>query len=198
MHAAALGEAPLRPTFVDFPDDVRCFEDCDELMFGPSLLAAPVVEPGQRTRPLYLPRGPSDWFNFCSGERLAPGVETGIAAPLDRLPLVAPAGAIVVMTDAGDDYARKTEEPSRSLRIFPGLGSGESQFTLVEDDGRSAQGVFTRVRITLAWNPANVRLRVEADGDFDLPYRHIRVVAAKADGRSLRLESAKDAPALTL
>jgi Glycosyl hydrolases family 31 len=39
-------EPVVRPTFFDFPDDPHCWREGDEMMVGPSLLAAPVVEPG--------------------------------------------------------------------------------------------------------------------------------------------------------
>jgi hypothetical protein len=46
---------------------------------------------------------------------------------VDRLPLLAPAGAIVAMTDNGDDYSRLHDEPSRGLRVFPGTADGASR-----------------------------------------------------------------------
>lgn len=46
MHAAAdAGEPVIQPTFRPFDTDPRCFEDCDELMLGPFLLAAPSSTP---------------------------------------------------------------------------------------------------------------------------------------------------------
>jgi hypothetical protein len=42
-------EPIARPTFVEFPDDPRTYDDCDELMLGPALLVASVVEPGATT-----------------------------------------------------------------------------------------------------------------------------------------------------
>jgi alpha-glucosidase len=133
MHAATHGQAVLRPTFVAFPEDELCAEDSDELMLGPFLLAATVVAPGERGRRLYLPRGPASWFDFWTEEVLAAGAETMLAAPLDRLPLVVAEGAILPMTDAGEDYSRLHDEPTRALRIFPGPAAGSRRFVLIED-----------------------------------------------------------------
>jgi alpha-glucosidase len=60
-------EPVVRPTFFDFPDDPHCWREGDEMMVGPSLLAAPVVEPGHVHRKVYLPFG-AHWYDFWSGE----------------------------------------------------------------------------------------------------------------------------------
>lgn len=58
-------EPMIRPTLYDFPDDARCFDENDEMMLGGKLLVASVVEPGQRERQVYLPRGCA-WIDFWS------------------------------------------------------------------------------------------------------------------------------------
>ena len=59
MRAAHESHVPvLTPTFVLFEDDPCCFIDADALMFGPSLLAAPVTAPGAREVEVYLPARP--------------------------------------------------------------------------------------------------------------------------------------------
>jgi alpha-glucosidase len=198
MHAACAGEGPLRPTFVAFPEDARCFDDCDDLMLGPFLLAAPVVTPGERARRVYLPSGPSRWFDFWTEEALDAGAETILAAPLDRLPLAAAQGAIIAMTDAGEDFSRLHDEPTRAVRIFPGPTEGRSRFVLVEDDGISVRGAATRVTFDLTWTPSEVTLAVARSGDYPLPYRSIRVIARQAERRAITLRSAEGAPALVL
>ena len=197
MHRGLNGEAPLRPTFVAFPDDAKCFEDCDDLMLGPSLLAAPVVAPGARARRVYLPKGPSDWFDFWGEERFEPGAEIDVAAPLDRLPLLAPAGAIVPMTDAGADYSKRHDEPSRKVLLFPGMGAGANRFTLFEDDGLSASGPTTKVMLELVWSKARIAVSARVEGAFALPYKSLRIVLRQSERRKLQLTSFAGAPALT-
>ncbi|HWK46978.1 MAG TPA: TIM-barrel domain-containing protein [Stellaceae bacterium] len=162
--AAAGGPAPLRPTFAVFDGDAATEADCDELMLGPLLLGAPVVEQGARSRSAYLPTGPECWFDFWTGERLAAGTVATLAAPLDRLPLVAAAGAIIPMTDEPADFIRLHDEPSRCVRLFPGPGTGNGRFVLVEDDGISADGVPTRIGLELSWTPDEVTLTAIATG----------------------------------
>jgi alpha-D-xyloside xylohydrolase len=99
-----------------WPSDPRALASDDAFMFGPDLLAAPVTGPGQRERELYLPAGP--WIDFWgavaykprSGDlrlrraRVQRGGRTAVLpAPLDRLPLMIRAGALLPLLPAGTD-----------------------------------------------------------------------------------------------
>jgi alpha-glucosidase len=188
MHAAHRAHQPvLAPTFLAFEHDAKCFEDCDAFLLGPSLMAAPVTEEGVREVGVYLPAGPDCWRDFCSGETYESGRLQMIRAPLERLPLLAPAGGIVPMTDSNGDYSRLVDEPSRAVRIFPGLRTGRAQAILYEDDGLSADGPLTEVTIRLAWTPADIEVAVSFRGDYRLPYEKMRIVPPRRETRPLRL-----------
>lgn len=47
-RASVAGEPPLRPLFCDFPQDGAAVGVEDAFVFGPDLLAAPVIEDGAR------------------------------------------------------------------------------------------------------------------------------------------------------
>ena len=186
MHAAVAHGAPIvQPTFLPFEDDERCFEDCDELMLGPYLLAAPVVQAGERAREVYLPAGPACWFDFHSGVAYQSGLVT-VPAPLERVPLLAPAGAIVPVT-AGDS-GRMHDEPSRHILLFPGPGAGSSSFALQEDDGVTADAPRTTVSLTLEWTADRVVLRAQAKGGYVLPYQSMTASLPNGDRRRLELD----------
>lgn len=187
LHAAVDHGAPMiQPTFAAFDHDPRCFVDCDDLMLGPFLLAAPVVEPGTRTRRVYLPAGPEAWFEIHTGASHRPGTDVALDAPLDRLPLLAMAGAIIPMTDAS--YAARHDEPSRVLRLFPGASHGVSSFMLVEDDGVTEGGTRTDVHLALSWTPTEVTLGAVITGNYPLPYDRIAAVLPAQDSRRLVLD----------
>jgi alpha-D-xyloside xylohydrolase len=80
------GIPPMRPLFVDFPDDKRAWQVDDAYMFGPDLLVAPVASYGARKRPVYLPAG-SRWTSPWTGEAIPGGTQTDTAAPLGQIPL---------------------------------------------------------------------------------------------------------------
>lgn len=159
-------------------------------MCGAQMLVASVVVPGARTRDVYLPAGPACWYAFDTGERFAAGEMARIAAPLDRIPMFCPAGAIVPMTDR-DDFSRLTDEASRSIRVFPPPGAATSSFTLYEDDGislRHRDGEFAEVAFTMTTSASEIGVRAVASGAYALPYDRIRVVVATDDPRRLVLE----------
>ncbi|HEY2617085.1 MAG TPA: glycoside hydrolase family 31 protein [Acetobacteraceae bacterium] len=191
VHAATAAHEPiLRPRFLEFEDDPAAVGDCDELMLGPFLLAAPVVAPGARTRRVYLPAGPEAWFDFYHGTRFAAGADAEVPAPLERLPLLVRAGGIIPMTGEEAGFTRLHDEPSRCLRLFPGPGQGSSRFTLIEDDGLSADGPVARVECVLAWTPEEVTVNVAVSGNYQLPYRAATVELPRSDGRRLVCSSA--------
>ena len=174
----------IQPSFLPFEDDPLCFRDCDELMLGPFLLGAPVVQPGQRERAVYLPAGPECWFDFHTGAPQRSGAVATVPAALDRLPLLAASGAIVPMTALDGLH----DEPSREVRIFPGPGTGAGSFTLHEDDGVSAAGPRCTVVFDLEWTPTAITLRASANGDHKLPYDRIDVVLPPSESRRLELD----------
>jgi alpha-D-xyloside xylohydrolase len=80
------GMPPMRPLFVDFPDDNRAWQVDDAYLFGPDLLVAPVACYGARKRLVYLPAG-SRWTTPWTGETIPGGTETDAAAPIGQIPL---------------------------------------------------------------------------------------------------------------
>jgi alpha-glucosidase len=190
QRAAQFAEPWLRPTFFDFENDPRAFEDCDDFMCGSQLLVASVVTPDARTRSAYLPAGPAAWYAFDSGQRYEAGTVASVDAPLTRIPIFCPAGAIVPMTNS-DDYSRLTDEPSRSIRVFPASGHATSTFTLYEDDGLSfgyRRGDFAEVAFEMTTTDDEIRLRANVSGAYQLPYDRVRVVVATNDARKLVLD----------
>ena len=209
-RAAADGrdEAMARPTLWDFgAADAGVWAECDELMLGPSLLAAPVVAPGARERALYLPAGPACWYDFhAPGTQLPAGSHVTVAAPLDTLPLFCPAGAVIpTAPHAGDSQPQWAPHdcPRRTLRVYAFPGGGASEAELFEDDGLSADGPSVTLRFTLRCSPEEVALSVRVDrpasgaAAFHLPYDAIEVlILPRDDTRRVVLSAEGDAPQL--
>jgi len=186
-RAARFHEPMLRPRFYEFPGDPRAFEDTDDFLVGPNLLVAPVVEPGLRQREVYLPEGPGGWIDFWSGVHHPSGATVTVDAPLTRIPLFVPAGAMLPATDTPDMH-RKHDEPSRALRIYPGRAKGESTFTLYEDDGmtlRYREGDHAELVCSLSWNSRSIRVNVRKEGRYALPYTSIRIVRPPGEKRAV-------------
>ncbi len=90
--ASAEGLPPMRPLFVEFPDDPGCEAVDDQFLFGPDILVAPVLRLSQREREVYLPAG-ANWINAWDRQPFAGGQVVKTAAPLDRIPVFLRSGS---------------------------------------------------------------------------------------------------------
>ena len=103
----------MRDLALVYPGDETASGQEDEFMFGPDLLAAPVHQPGQVRRDLYLPGG--RWIDFWralsyrtgdgslrlgKAKTLKGGRSVNVPAALDVLPLMVRAGAILPLLPA--------------------------------------------------------------------------------------------------
>jgi alpha-D-xyloside xylohydrolase len=84
--ASSKGTPPMRPLFFDFPADPGCQMVNDQFLFGPDLLAAPVLSRGATNREVYLPDG-ARWRDAWTGQEFAGGQTIRAEAPLERIPL---------------------------------------------------------------------------------------------------------------
>ncbi|MBN2739192.1 MAG: hypothetical protein JXR70_19595 [Spirochaetales bacterium] len=93
-QASVSGIPPMRPLFMEFPEDPMTYEKQiaeSEFMLGDSLLVAPVLGPGLKLRALYLPRG-HYWFDYYSSQLVKGGAIHSTEAPLGRTPFFVKAG----------------------------------------------------------------------------------------------------------
>ena len=65
----------------------------DEFTYGDKILICPVLEPGQKSRKVYLPVG--NWYNFWSHEMVEGGKETEVLTPLETIPIFIKAGSVI-------------------------------------------------------------------------------------------------------
>lgn len=124
--------------------------------FGDEMVVAPVYEQGATTRSLTLPEG--KWINFWTNEEVVGGNELVIDAPIDQIPVLVKAGAIIPMRS----YSSAVETGSNNtllLHIYPGE---DGQFTLYEDDGISndyLENIISKTDIALV-NQADGSLKI--------------------------------------
>lgn len=141
----------------DFPDDRKSRDLKDEYMFGPSLLVAPVTDPGVVSRTVYLPKfkTPSGangaWFDCRTSVRHPAGTKVDAPAPLDSIPVFQKSGSIVVK---GPVTMHADAQRGLPLEIVVAPGA-DAEFDLYDDEGDNygyEKGAFSTVRIS--WNEA--------------------------------------------
>ena len=150
------GLPPMRPLFLEFPDDRTTWSLNDEWMLGERVLAAPVLtKDGERK--VYLPAG--QWFDGNTGKSIS-GAQTMdlTPVPLDVIPYYVRAGSILPLGPVIQSTV-EAEDPLE-IKIYPGA---DAAFTLYEDDGNTyayEKGVFAR--ITMQWNDRTRKLTIGA------------------------------------
>ena len=185
------------------PTDARAVATDDEFLFGPDLLVAPVIEPGAKERRIYAPN--VRWFDFWrtlsyhepSGglrlgrpTRVKPGFRT-LDAPLDQLPMLMRAGAVLPLlppeVDTLADYGggsgviRLRDRARRMDLVALPRGTTTSRMleserlTSAEGRGLWRLGVAGRVRRTYRLQASMLTLR-----------RPFRPCSLTLDGRRLR------------
>jgi alpha-glucosidase (family GH31 glycosyl hydrolase) len=132
-----------------------------QFLFGDAFLVAPVHEPGTTNRTVWLPPG-QRWIDYWTGQPYEGGQEVTVPAPLRHLPLLVRAGAIIPMRDYAPGVLRGNNA-TLTLDVYPEGATGESQFTLYEDDGTSNDYLtngFASTKIICQPGPQSVNLHI--------------------------------------
>jgi alpha-glucosidase len=187
VEAARTGHPLIRPMVYHFGRDPKCHTESFDFMLGSSILVASVLQAGQRQRDVYLPANEM-WCDFYSGEWHNGGRTITVDAPLDRAPLLIRANGIIPM---GKVMRSVGEQPDdlRQAFIFPHPERGSGSFTLIEDDGLTVtykSGMQTEVKLEVAAEPDRVGLRVNARGQYPLPYHEIEFILPQSETRPMQ------------
>jgi alpha-glucosidase len=169
-------EPVLRPLFAEFPDDPNCLADGDDMMLGASLLVAPVVEPGQTTREVYLPAG-SRWVTYWSAEAFEGGETIRLPAPFDQPVMLIREGGVIAINGAEQHFARPADE--RAFIVVPFADEGVARGGCVEDDGESEAwrtGDQGRWNVSIETTVQSLLLSVTRTGQMPSEQTHVRVL----------------------
>ncbi len=158
------GSTLMRPLVMDFPQDRQALAQKHEYMFGPSLLVAPVLQPGVQQWPVYAPLTPGGWFDWWTENKVAGGKIAQVDAPLAKIPLLVKAGSIVPLGPI-QQYAGQDRSGDLEVRIYPGA---DADFTLYEDQGMNyAYEKGVRSAIGFHWNDKLHTLSIgQREGSF--------------------------------
>ncbi len=144
------GYSMLRGLVMDFPTDRPVLDIPDQFMFGPAIMASPVLQPHATSRSVYLP-APTRWYDFWTGEQHSGGASMNTPAALDCMPLHVRAGSILPLGPVVQ-YAALPADPLE-IRVYPGA---DGTFTLYEDENDNynyERGVYSQIAFT--WDDHN-------------------------------------------
>ena len=183
-EAHRTGVPILRHLVLEYPDDPHAATAEYQYLLGESLLVAPVIEQGAVTRKLYLPKG--DWLNYWTGDHLTGGADVTVPAPLDQIPILVRAGAILPFKPENQTATLNWSDPNLLngplvWKAYPSKANNTSAFTLPDT-----------TTATLQTTPIN--LTISGTSPTERPYEVvITTIAAPAtvqlDGRPLPSES---------
>jgi alpha-D-xyloside xylohydrolase len=158
------GSMLMRPRVLDFPGDMQALDQSYEFMFGPELLVSPVLAPGVKSWPVYLPTSSGGWFDFWTGEKFDGGHTVSVDSPLERVPLHVRTGSILPLGPTLRFTDEKPADPIE-LRIYTGA---DADYTLNEDNGVDySYEKGERAIIALHWDNTQQALSIgERIGSF--------------------------------
>jgi alpha-glucosidase len=195
----ATGLPLMSALLLRWPRDPRAVAADDEFLFGPALLAAPVLRPGARRRALYLP--PGRWVDVWRSVRYDPrgggfhvtgarvrsgGRRVTVRARRAELPLLARAGALLPLLPP----AVSTLAPYGRGRGIVHLGDRRRRLRLLAfPAGRSAARAGARDRLRSRATRSRWRLAVRSarprvyDVEAATGLLRFRPASVRVDGR---------------
>ncbi len=181
-EAYRTGVPPARQLAIDFPDDPAVASITNAWMFGPALLAVPVLQ-DDNTTTAYLPLD-ATWFEFGSAVSHPGGSTLPLAnVPLSKVPVFARAGSIVPLAPPVE-WSDALPGGPLAVAVY---GGADAAFTLFEDDGDTVAYVGGAVStLALAWDDAKGCLSWARGGDASAggaqAFTQLSVTAYRVDG----------------
>ncbi len=172
-YESTLSGAPMiRP--LAYERGAAALDHDDVFMLGPSLLVAPVLRDGDRTRMLPLPDG--RWTNLFDDRTITGPRVIEVDAPLDRLPVWARPNAVVPRVAPRQHTGERAG--ALGLDLYPDPGSPESRVTLYDDDGEGLAAAGHATTAGLSADARGASLALSAAWPEAITLRVHHVVAA--------------------
>lgn len=173
----------MRGLAMDFTSDTQVYDIKDQWMFGPSLMACPVVEYKARQREVYLPKG-GGWYDLYTRRHYEGGRTIMADAPYGRIPVMVREGAIIPFGPSLQ-YSDEKQPELITLCVYAGA---DGSFTLYEDEGTNYNYEKGRyATIPMRYDNATRTLTIGArKGTFSgmLKQRRFKVVFITTDSKA--------------
>jgi alpha-glucosidase len=184
-------EPVLRPTFAEFPHDLRCYAECDDMMIGSSLLVAPTVDEGQTERTVYLPAG-ARWVSYWSGEAFDGGQTITLPSPWDQPVMLIREGGVIALNVAEQHFDQRADH--RGFLVVAMHGVGEATGGCIEDDGETEawrNGEQGRWSVRAVSDAQSITLHVSREGKMPTQADTVEIHLPAGDARQVQTPHAR-------
>ena len=122
----------FRPMIMEYDKDINLLNMKEQFMLGESMLVAPVLYKGERSKRVYLPKG--IWFNYFTGEKLFGGKIYNLSCEIDEILVFIKEGSII--PTYYEKFKNFKERPNKILlKIF----GEEAKGFHYNDDGHTLE-----------------------------------------------------------
>lgn len=144
----------------------------NEFLFGRDMLVAPVLTQGTTERSVYFPEEGTVWVDVNTPAKTYKGGTTAtVAAPLDVIPVYVRAGSIIPSAPYEMKNVSDYNPARYTFDYYPGGQSGETSYTLFEDDRTSRSslpaGKFALLNVSANNMAASTVISVMSEGSYE-------------------------------
>ena len=131
-----------------FQEDENCKNIDTAYMYGDSLLVEIITDYGVKEKWVYLPKG-ACWHNIFTGEKLEGGTHALVNAEIDKTPIFAKGGSIIITGNNAENVSECSKEEF-GINIFSGSDAKEILYIDAEDNYNYEKGEYAI--INFEWN----------------------------------------------
>ncbi len=132
------GTPLTRPIFFEEPNNEEISGIADSYLWGANILVAPILEKGQITESVYLPKG--TWYDFFDDEKYEGGRWVEKSVIFETIPVFARGGSFIPTIEP----IQNTEQYSSKklvVHYYFDKDVEQSDFIMYEDDGRTKDAI---------------------------------------------------------
>ena len=147
----------------------------DEFTYGDKILICPVLEPGQQSRKVYLPKG--KWYNFWSLEMVDGGQEVHVATPIETIPIFVKAGSVIPEYPV---MQYTNEKPIEEVKLNIYYTDYEVNSFLFEDYGETfayEQDIYLEKKFVVNGTESSLTIKQSMEGLYTPRYEgyHLKI-----------------------
>ncbi|MCM8537405.1 MAG: glycoside hydrolase family 31 protein [Lentisphaeraceae bacterium] len=159
------GSTILSPLVYEYQNDPAVRQIDDQFLFGGDILICPIMEPGVKSRSIYLPEG--EWYDMNNDKSFAGPKWLNYECKLNEIPWFLKAGKVTPMLKSAPESTMNLKPEEIVLMFATPSQDGEYTSELYEDDGLTEdfhQDKFVHTLFSLNVSGEHVSISGEVSG----------------------------------